>query len=70
MNDDERLRHLLRAALPAAASLPPCPDLWPLMESRLDASRPKSWVDLALLVVVALLLLLVPDWLFLMAFQL
>jgi hypothetical protein len=43
MNDDDRLAHLLRAALPPANAAGPSRDLWPRVASRLDARVRVSW---------------------------
>jgi hypothetical protein len=59
--DYEKLRSLLRAALPPIAELDPRDDLWPLMLRRLDR-RPTSapWFDFVLAGVAAAALLVFP----------
>ena len=70
MNDDDRLVHLLRAALPPANAAGPSRDLWPRVASRIETRVRVSWLDLALAAVVAIVLLLRPGWLWLLAYHL
>lgn len=67
---DERLESLLRSALPPVAAGGPSRDLWPLVLGRTASPEVWSWVDVALAGVVALVLLLFPDWLWLLAYHL
>ncbi len=70
MNDDDRLVHLLRTALPPAGAARPSRDLWPSVASRMEAPARVSWLDLALAAVVAAALLTRPAWLWLLAYHL
>jgi hypothetical protein len=70
MNDDDRLAHLLRAALPPANAAGPSRDLWPRVASRLDARVRVSWLDLGVAAAVAAALLMRPAWLWLLAYHL
>ena len=66
----DRVDELLRTAMPPMTPGEPAGDLWPRVVDRLDARRPVSWVDLSLLVLVALVLLMFPEGLFLLAYHL
>ena len=70
MTDDDRLRHLLRSALPPATDETPSRDLWPLVVNRVQARVRWSWLDVGLAGVVTIVLLLFPRWLFLLAYHL
>ncbi len=70
MNDDDRLVHLLRAALPPAGAARPSRDLWPSVASRIEVGLRVSWLDLVLAVAVAAALLIHPAWLWLLAYHL
>jgi hypothetical protein len=70
MTDDRRLQHLLRAALPPAADHGPSRDLWPLVVSRIQAPMRRSWLDMSLAAAVAVVLLLFPEWLLVLAYHL
>lgn len=70
MTDDERLGHLLRRSIPPISVARPARDLWPQLVNRSQVSVRWSWLDLTLLAVVAIVLLMRPDWLWLVAYQL
>jgi hypothetical protein len=70
MSDDERLERLLRAALQRPATPGPSRDLWPSIVSRSQAPVGVSWLDVGVAAVVALVLLLRPGWLWLLAYHL
>ena len=70
MNDDDRLVHLLRAALPPASAAFPSRDLWPSVASAMGARVRMSWLDLVLAAAVAVALLIHPAWLWLLAYHL
>ncbi len=70
MIDDERLRRLVRVALPPIDDAGPSRDLWPLMLQRLDAGPRWSWFDIALGAAVTTLLLMFPDWVTALAYNL
>ena len=80
MTDDDRLHKLLRTALPGVSDEGPSRDLWPPVASRIDpyAGRvPRSgpggvmsWFDLGVAAAVAVVLMLFPEWLFLLLYHL
>lgn len=70
MTDDDRLQQLLRSALPAAADRPRSRDLWPLVSNRIQVRARWSWLDVSLAAVVAIVLLMFPGGLFLLAYHL
>jgi hypothetical protein len=70
MTDDERLRELLRAALHAGVDRDPSRDLWPRVLHRIEAPVRWSLLDISLAAVVAIALLMFPDWLLLLAYHL
>ena len=70
MIDDDRLRQLLRSALPPPADHGPSGDLWPLVVRRIERPPAWSWLDMSLAAMVALVLLMFPEGLFLLAYHL
>jgi hypothetical protein len=70
MTDDQPLRHLLQSALPPMNDLEPARDLWPSILHRRPAPSRWPWLDLGVAAAVALVLLLSPDWLWLLAYHL
>jgi hypothetical protein len=70
MIEEERLKKLLREALPTKAAPDPSRDLWPEIVARDRAPTPWSWLDLGIAVAVAILLLLRPEWLRVLAYHL
>ena len=70
MNDDDRIVHLLRAALPPARAARPSRDLWPEVASGMETRVRVSWLDLALAAAVAVALVMRPAWLWLLAYHL
>ncbi len=70
MVDDDRLRSLVRSALPRTSGGEPPRDLWPLVITRLQTPNGGSWWDVALAATTGALLLLLPDALFLIAYHL
>ena len=63
--------HLLRSAVPPiGAAAAPSRDLWPLIAKRNQAGPQWSWLDVSLAIGVAIMLLLRPDWLVLLAYHL
>ena len=69
--DEELVRRALKASLPTPtpASLPSS-DLWPRVAARLHARRRMSRVDWSLAAAIVLALLVVPKWLWLIAYHL
>lgn len=47
-HDEERIKQLLRQALPPTGDSEPAHDLWPAMLQRLDAKPAPPWFDWAL----------------------
>lgn len=71
MTDDTHLTSLLRAAVPPiGAGAAPMRDLWPLVAERSQAGPAWSWLDAGLAAGAAIVLLLRPDWLVLLAYYL
>ncbi len=70
MTDDERLGRLLRAALPPIEAGTTSRDLWPRVVSRCQAPVAWSWLDAGLAAAVVIVLLLFPNWLWLLAYHL
>ena len=70
MIDDDRLRQLLRSALPAPADRGPSGDLWPRVVRRIEAPSAWSWLDMSLAALVAVVLLAFPEGMFLLAYHL
>ncbi len=70
MTEHETLDRLLRRALPPVPDPGPSRDLWPAVVSRCQARPAWSWLDLGLAALVAVLLFLFPDWLWLLAYHL
>jgi hypothetical protein len=69
MNDDE-LQRLLRAAVCPTTPRSPSRDLWPLILERGRAPAGWSWLDVGVATMVAILLLLRPSWILLLAYHL
>ena len=70
MIEDERLEQLLRSSLPPAAASGPSRDLWPLIVSR--SQTPAGWrrLDISIAAVAIIVLLMFPDWLWLVVYHL
>jgi hypothetical protein len=69
MIDDDRLRALLRSAMPPATAAEPSRDLWPLVAHR-PRRRPNwSRLDLGLALAAAFALMLVPQGWLLLAYH-
>ena len=69
MNDSDRLSALLRAALPPTDNHLPARDLWPRVTERIDAPARWSTLDLALAAIVAFVLLMFPEGVWLLAYH-
>jgi hypothetical protein len=69
MNDDQ-ISLLLRTALPAVGVERPSRDLWPAVVQRSEARLEVSSADWSLAAVVAIALVLFPEWFWLLAYQL
>jgi hypothetical protein len=70
MTDDERLVELLRKALEPRPRGAPPRDLWPLVVQRSHGPARWAGLDLVIVAVVAVVLLMRPGWLWLLAFHL
>ena len=70
MNDDERLRQLLRSALAASGDRRGANDLWPQVVERMQRRPGWTWIDMAVAAIVATGLLLFPESLFLLSYHL
>ena len=71
MTDDD-LRLLLRSACPPVVGQGPSHDAWPLIANRIQAPAPVAWVwlDASLAAVVTIVLLMFPEYLSLLAYNL
>jgi hypothetical protein len=67
---EELLKDLLRSALPPAAGQGPSRDLWPLVVNRIQARAGWAWFDISLAAGVAIMLLMFPKALFVLAYHL
>ena len=70
MNEDERLQHLVRRALPKATAHAPSRDLWPAVAEHLDARARWSPFDVGLAAAVAIALAAFPEMLWFLAYHL
>ena len=70
MTDDDRLQHLLRSAFPRTADQKPSRDLWPLVVDQFHAPVRRSWFDISLAAVIAILLMMFPELLLLLVYHL
>ena len=70
MTDDRRLQHLLRSAFPRTADQEPSRNLWPLVVKQIHAPVKRSWFDVSLAAVIAILLMMFPEWLLLLVYHL
>ena len=68
--NDERLKELLRAALPPSAGDVPSNDVWPQISSRFEERTRWSYVDLGLAAAAATALAVFPEWLWPLAYHL
>jgi hypothetical protein len=70
MTDDDRLQDLLRSAFPRIADQEPSRDLWPLVVNQIHAPVTRSWLDISLAAVIVMLLMMFPEWLWLLVYHL
>jgi hypothetical protein len=70
MNDDERLQQLLRSALAASGDRRGANDLWPSVVERLQQRPGWTWIDMAVVALVATALLLFPESVFVLSYHL
>jgi len=69
MREDTRLLTLVRSAVPPVVTRVPSRDLWPCVVKR-SQERPKwSWLDVGLVIGVAMVLTIWPDVLLLLAYH-
>ena len=67
---DEDLIRLLRSELRPVGDTEPGRDLWPVVVGRDRAPARWSWLDVGVAAAVVTVLLMFPDWAFLIAFHL
>lgn len=70
MTDTERLGVLLREALHPTEDRQPSRDLWPLVVERIEAPMAWSWADLSVAAAIAVVLLMFPEGVWLLAYHL
>ena len=70
MINDDQLSHLLRTALPAVDTTAPSRDLWPAVVQRSEARIEVSSADWSLAALVAIALLMFPEWFWFLAYHL
>jgi hypothetical protein len=70
MMSDDRMRELLRSALPPAPDRGPTRDLWPLVVARMRPPDRWSWLDVGLAAAVVAVLLMFPEYASLLAYHL
>jgi hypothetical protein len=70
MINDHELSQLLRTALPAADLTVPSRDLWPAVVRRSEARIEVSSADWSLMALVAIFLLMFPEWFWFLAYHL
>ena len=68
--NDERLGELLRGALPPVGHDERSPDLWARLAVRVEQPPRWSLLDLGLAAAVGVVLLLNPEWIWLLAYHL
>ena len=67
---DERVKELLRAAMPLPGAEEPGRDLWPQLSARCEQGPRWSYFDLGLAAAAAVALMAFPEWLWLLAYHL
>ena len=70
MINHDPLVQLLRDALPAADAAAPSRDLWPAVVRRSEARIEVSSADWSLVALVAIVLLMFPEWFWFLAYHL
>ena len=70
MMDDHELASVMRSACPPATDAGPSRDLWPRVVDRIQSRPAPGWIDIALAALVAMLLVIFPEWLFVLAYHL
>ena len=68
--NDPRFEAMLRQALPPTADEAPARDVWLEVVARIDRGPRWSPIDLALAAAVVVMLLLFPEWFWLLAYHL
>lgn len=69
MTDDTRIEVLLRSALPPVVAVTPSRDMWPRIVTRSKDQQTWSWLDIGLAAGIAIVLILRPDLLMLLAYH-
>ena len=67
---DERLKALLRTAVPPSVENARVRDLWPDVATRFEQTSRWSYVDLGLAAAAAVALTIFPEWLWLLSYHL
>ena len=67
---DERLKDLIRSAIPPTEDDDRRHDLWEKVATRFDCTPRWSYLDLSLAAAVVVALVLFPEWLWLLSFHL
>jgi len=67
---DDRLKELLRGAMPPSNDSGPARNLWPALAQRVDRGPEWSYVDLSLAAAVVVALVSFPELIWLMAYHL
>jgi hypothetical protein len=70
MSDEQPLLRLLRASLPPVDVTQPRHDLWPAVVERASAREKISAADLSVAAIVAIALLMFPQWFWFLAYHL
>jgi len=70
MINDDQLSQLLKTALPAVEEDRPARDLWPAVVRRSEARIEMSSADWGLAAIVVIVLLMFPEWFWLLAYHL
>lgn len=70
MTDQDRLERLLRSALPPTTDATPSRDLWSRVVRRGEPRGGWRWLDVGIAAAVAAMLLMFPDWAWLLAYHL
>jgi len=70
MTDPGPIGALLREALHPVEDRQPSRDLWPLVVERIEAPIVWSWVDLSVAAAIAVVLLMFPEGVWLLAYHL
>jgi hypothetical protein len=70
MMDDNELTSMMRSACPPSLDLSPSRDLWPRVIERVHSGPEADRIDMALAALVAVLLVIFPEWVSVLAYHL